>query len=190
MKKLKIGKNVKRTPGGGMGLKKDTNWTLIPGSARDIDAVRERCRRLVRRRAMVSAGVAAVPIPGLDVVSDLRLFSMLIDDINQEFGLSEQQIERLQPRFKLIAYEAALGVGGMLVGKLVTREVVMQVLRRTGFKTVARQATKLVPLAGQLASAGIGFMAFRQIGYQHVEACAKVAQELIAAGVHRPNGIT
>jgi uncharacterized protein (DUF697 family) len=187
MKKLKIGKNAQLTPGGAMTFKKDTNWTLVPASARDIEAVRERCRRLVRRRAMVSAGVAAVPIPGLDVVSDLRLFSLLIDDINQEFGLSQQQIERLQPRFKLIAYEAAISVGGMLVGKLVTREVVMHVLRRTGFKTVARQATKLVPLAGQLASAGIGFVAFRQIGYQHVEACARVAQELITAGVHRPS---
>lgn len=168
-----------------MRSKKDTNWTLLPASQNDISTVRERCRQLVRRRAMVSAGMAAVPVPGLDIVSDLRLFSLLIDDINQEFGLSEQQIERLQPKFRLIAYEAALGVGGMLVGKLVTREVVMQVLRKTGFKTVARQASKLVPLAGQLASAGIGFYAFRQIGYQHVDACVRVAQELLAAGVHR-----
>ncbi|MEO5932712.1 MAG: hypothetical protein ABIQ08_04055, partial [Duganella sp.] len=68
-----------------MGLKNNTNWTLVPGTVRDIDAVRERCRKLVRRRAMVSAGVAAVPIPGLDVVSDLRLFALLIDDINHEF---------------------------------------------------------------------------------------------------------
>lgn len=165
--------------------KKDTNWTLVPASAPDIAAVRERCRQLVRRRAMVSAGMAAVPLPGLDIVSDLRLFTLLIDDINQEFGLSAEQIERLQPKFRLIAYEAALGVGGMLVGKLVTREVVMQLLRKTGFKVAARQAGKLVPLAGQLASAGIGFYAFRQIGYQHVEACARVARELLAAGVHR-----
>ncbi|SDG92714.1 MULTISPECIES: hypothetical protein [unclassified Duganella] len=168
-----------------MRSKKDTNWTLLPASQSDISIVRERCRQLVRRRAMVSAGMAAVPVPGLDIVSDLRLFSLLIDDINQEFGLSEQQIERLQPKFRLIAYEAAIGVGGMLVGKLVTREVVKQVLRKTGFKTVAQQASKLVPLAGQLASAGIGFYAFRQIGYQHVDACARVAQELLAAGVHR-----
>ncbi len=168
-----------------MSSKKDTNWALVPASERDIAAVRERCRQLVRRRAMLSAGVSAVPVPGLDVVSDLRLFALLIDDINQEFGLSAEQIERLQPKFRLIAYEAAIGVGGMLVGKLVTREVVLQLLRRTGLKAVARQASKLVPLAGQLASAGIGFFAFRQIGYQHVEACAKVAQELLSAGVHR-----
>lgn len=166
-----------------MGLKTNRDWTLVPGTVGDIAAVRERCRKLVRRRAMVSAGMAAVPIPGLDVVSDLRLFSLLIDDINHEFGLSEEQIERLQPKFKLIAYEAAIGVGGMLVGKLLTREVVLQTLRRTGVKTAARQASKMVPLAGQLAAAGIGFLAFRQIGYQHVEACAKVAATLVTAGV-------
>lgn len=172
-----------------MGLKSNTNWTLVPGTARDIDAVRERCRKLVRRRAMVSAGVAAVPIPGLDVVSDLRLFALLIDDINHEFGLSEEQIERLQPKFKLIAYEAAIGVGGMLVGKVVTREVVTQLLRRTGMKLAARQAGKMVPLAGQLAAAGIGFFAFRQIGYQHVEACAKVAAKLVTAGVAQDGAV-
>lgn len=169
-----------------MGLKKDTNWTLVPGTQRDIDAVRERCRALVRRRAMVSAGVAAVPIPGLDIISDMRLFANLIEEVNQQFGLSQEQIERMHPRFRMIAYQAAVGIGSMLVGKVVTREVIMHVLRRLGVKTATKQVTKLVPLAGQLASAGIGFVAFRQIGYQHVEACATVAQELLKAGIARP----
>jgi uncharacterized protein (DUF697 family) len=167
-----------------MGLKKDTNWILVPGTERDLEQVRQRCRRLVRRRAMVSAGVAAVPIPGLDVVSDLRMFALLIDDINQEFGLSAEQIGRMQPKFKLIAYEAAIGVGGMLVGKLVTREVIIKLLKHTGLKSVTRQASKFVPFAGQMVSAAIGFAAFRQIGYQHVDACTAVAQELLTAGVH------
>jgi uncharacterized protein (DUF697 family) len=160
---------------------KSTDWTLIPGSAKDIEQVRERCRRLVRRRAAISAGVSAVPIPGVDVVSDLGLFTLLINDINQEFGLTPEQIERLQPKYKLIAYEAAVGVGGMLVGKLVTRELVLMLLKRTGMKIFVKQAARLVPLAGQLVSAAIGFTVFRQIGYQHVEACATVAQELLVA---------
>lgn len=163
----------------------ETDWTLIPGSAKDIELVRERCRRLVRRRAMFSAGVAAVPIPGLDVVSDLGLFARLIDEVNREFGLTHEQIERLHPRFKLIAYEAAVGVGGMMVGKLITRGLMLELLKRTGVKAAARQASKLVPLAGQIASAAIGFAAFRQIGYQHVDACAVVAGELLVA---RPAG--
>ena len=161
------------------------DWIVLPSSEADIDAVRERCRRLVRRRAAVSAGVAAVPIPGVDVVSDLRLFTQLIDDVNHEFGLSPAQIDRMQPKLKLIAYEAAVSLGGMLVGKVVTREVVAAVLKRSAGKMAAKQAGKLVPIAGQLASATIGFFAFRQIGYQHVEACAKVARQVLVAGQHR-----
>ncbi|WP_229427737.1 hypothetical protein [Pseudoduganella buxea] len=143
--------------------------------------MRERCRRMVRRRAVVSAGVSAVPIPGIDIVSDLKLFTQLIDDVNREFGLTPEQVEKLQPKYKLIAYQAAVSVGGALVGRLVTRDMVVKLLQRTGKKIVARQASKFVPLAGQVTSAAIGFFAFRQIGYQHVEACARVAQELLTA---------
>ena len=159
---------------------------LVPFNDAELERVREQCRKLVRNKALRSAGMSALPIPGVDLVSDLTMFANVVEEVNLAFGLTPAQIERLQPRLKIIAYQAIGSIGGMLVGKLVTREVVMQLLRRTGFKAVARQASKLVPLAGQLASAGIGFVAFRQIGYQHVDACAKVAQELITAGVHRP----
>lgn len=159
----------------------ENDWTLLPSSPKEIEETRQRCRRLVRRRAAMSAGVAAVPIPGMDVAADLRLFTMLIDDVNREFGLSADQIDRLQPKFRLIAYEAAISIGGMLVGKVITKELVLTLVRRSGVKLLARQATKIVPLAGQAASAAIGFFAFRQIGYQHVDACAKVAQELLMA---------
>jgi len=160
-------------------------WILIPASQPELEQVRQRCRRMVRRRAMFSAGVAAVPIPGIDVVSDLSLFARLIDDVNREFGLTPDQIEQLQPRLKVIVYEAAIGVGGMLVGKLVTRELLLHLLKRSGIKAVVKQAARLVPLAGQLVSAGIGFAVFRQIGYQHVEACAAVAQQVLASDAAR-----
>lgn len=159
----------------------DNGWELLPSSEKDIADVRERCRRLVRRRAALSAGMAAVPIPGVDVISDLKLFTQLIDEVNSAFGLTPEQIERLQPQFRMIAYEAAMSVGGMLVGKLITRDLMVKLLAKSGKKMVAKQASKVVPLAGQVASAAIGFFAFRQIGYQHVDACAKVAQELLAA---------
>jgi len=165
--------------------KKEPDWTLIPASQRDIAHVRERCRKLVRRRAALSASVSALPVPGLDIVSDIRLFGLLIEDINREFGLTGEQIERLRPEFKLLAYEAAAGIGGMLIGKVVTRELLARMLARGGVKQVARQAGKLVPIAGQLMSAALSFVLFRQIGYQHVEACARVAQALLVAGANQ-----
>lgn len=160
-----------------------SQWTVMPANDKDVERVREHCRRMVRRRAVISAGVSAVPIPGVDVLSDLSLFAMLIDDVNQAFGLSPEQVKLLQPRYRLIAYEAAVGMGGMMVGRLVTRELVLQAFKRTGMKSLAKTAARFVPIAGQIASAAIGFGVFRAMGYQHVDACAAVVRQMLAAEV-------
>jgi len=157
------------------------DWEVLPDDEKAIVDVRERCRRLVRRRAAISAGVSAVPIPGVDILSDLSMFKRLVDEVNKEFGLTPEQVDRLQPRHKKLAYEVALGMGGMMVGKFVTRQLLLQVLKRSGLKLFAKSATRFVPIAGQLASAAIGFTVFRKLGYEHVEACTRVAQELAAA---------
>jgi uncharacterized protein (DUF697 family) len=157
------------------------DWTLIPGKQDDIEQVRERCRRMVRKRATMAAGFSALPVPGLDVVSDLSLFARLVDEVNKAFGLSADQVERLHPKLRLMAYEAAVGVGGMLVGRFVTRELLLKVFRKAGVKIASKTVAKLVPIAGSVVSAAIGFAMFRQLGYQHVEACARVARELIPA---------
>ena len=151
---------------------------LLPLSGDDIDRVRERCRALVRKRAAISAGVSAIPIPGVDMVSDLASFASMVEDINRDFGLTPAQIEALQPHMRVATYQAMAALGGTLVGKIVTRELVLKLLQKSGAKLAAKSATKIVPLAGQIAAAAIGFALFRQMGYQHVEACARVAQEV------------
>jgi len=155
---------------------------LAPPSGEDIARVRQRCLRLVRKRAAIAAGVAAVPLPGIDVLTDLTTFALLVEEINQAFGLTPRQVERLHPRLRVLVYEAAAGVGGMLVGKFVTRGLALRLFRREGAKVAAKTVAKLVPLAGQTVSAAISFALFRKLGNQHVEACVKVVREVEAAG--------
>jgi uncharacterized protein (DUF697 family) len=164
-----------------MGKSVSADWTLIPGTGQDIEKLREHCRRMVRRRALIAAGVSSVPIPGVDVMSDLSLFTMLVNDVNKAFGLSHEQVQRLQPQFRLIAYQGAVGMGGMMVGRLITRELVIALFKRAGLKMFAKSAARVVPIAGQIASAAIGFTVFRKLGYEHVDACALVARELMVA---------
>jgi uncharacterized protein (DUF697 family) len=152
---------------------------LLPMTNEDIGRVRERTRALVRKRAAISAGISAVPIPGVDVVADLTSFASMVEDINRDFGLTPEQIEALQPHMRIVTYQAMAALGGTLVGKLVTKELVLKLLQKSGTKLAAKSAAKIVPLAGQIASAAIGFALFRQMGYQHVEACARVAQEVM-----------
>lgn len=154
----------------------------VPVSGAEIDITRVRCLGLVKKRAAMSAAVAAVPVPGLDVLADITGFAALVDEINAEFGLTQKQIERLHPRLRVIAYKAAASVGGMLVGKLVTRGVVLRLFRRVAGRMAVKTTAKMVPLAGQIASAAIGYTLFKRMGEQHVEACARVARELDRAG--------
>ena len=159
--------------------KSDNGWTLVPSTQEEIEKVRHRCRRIVMRRAAISASVSALPIPGLDIATDLGLLTRSIEEINLEFGLTPSQIDRLRPQLKLVAYETLVGMGGVLAGKLVTRELVLQLLKRSGMKILTKHAARIVPVAGQIVSAAIGFAAFRTIGNQHIDACVQIAGELV-----------
>jgi len=154
----------------------------VPVSGADIETTRARCLALVKKRAAMSAAVAAVPIPGLDLLADITGFATLVDEVNAEFGLTQKQIERLHPRLRVIAYKAAASVGGMLVGKLVTRGVVARLFQRVAGRMAIKTTAKVIPVAGQIASAAIGYTLFKRMGSQHVEACVKVARELEMAG--------
>jgi uncharacterized protein (DUF697 family) len=162
---------------------KDAELALLPVSSEDIERVRERCRGLVRKRAAISAGVSVIPVPGVDIVADLSSFAVMVEEINRAFGLSPEQIDRLQPRMRIAAYQAVAAIGSTLVGKIVTKELVLKVLQKSGAKLAAKSAAKIVPLAGQVASAAIGFALFRQMGYQHIDPCPGVGRVVAAARV-------
>ena len=163
-------------------------WTVVPSTPKDIELIRKKCRRLVMRRAAISAGVSAVPIPGLDIVSDLSLLATLIEDINTEFGLTPAQIDRLQPKRRIAAYEMIVSMGSVMVGKVVTKALIGRLLQRTGMKILVKHSARLVPLAGQVVAAGIGFATFRAIGNQHIEACTSVAAELMTVASEPARG--
>ena len=125
------------------------DWAVVPATTREIDAVVRYCRRLVSQRALMAAGVAVVPLPGIDWVTDVAVLMKLIPDINHAFGLTPEQIERLAPDRQVVVYKAISAGGGLLIGRLVTRELVMGVLRLVGVRLTTQQAAKFVPIAGQ-----------------------------------------
>ena len=136
------------------------------------------CRRLVRKRALLAAGVAAVPVPGLDWATDIGILLRLIPQINMAFGLTEAQIERLAPERRIAVYKAVSAGGSLLIGKLITRELVIRALQMVGIRLTTQQAAKFVPLAGQAVSALLTYSALKSICDLHIKQCLSVAQQL------------
>ena len=144
----------------------------------DLDHITRRCRKLVNQRALMAAGVAMVPIPGLDWLTDLGVLLQVMPQINAAFGLSPEQIERLAPDRRVVVYKAISAGGGMLVGKVVTQDLLIKVLKMVGMRLSAQQAAKYVPLAGQAVSAALTYSALRYVCNQHIRQCAAVARLL------------
>jgi hypothetical protein len=140
-----------------------------------VDAVR-RSRKLLNRRALVGAVAGTIPVPGLDWAVDAALLSRLVPAINAEFGLTPQQLDAL-PAHKRDQVEKALAmVGSLLVGKFVTRDLILRLAQKAGMRLTTRQAAKYVPIAGQAMSAVMGYTAIRYLGEEHIKDCVRVAQ--------------
>lgn len=134
---------------------------------------------------MLAAGVALLPVPGLDWLTDIGVLMKLLPEINAAFGLSPGQIERLSPQHRLLAYKAISAVtasGGLLIGRVITRDAVLHLLALVGVRLTTQQAAKYVPIAGQAVSAALTYSALRYVCEQHIRQCLQVAQQLQLAG--------
>jgi hypothetical protein len=156
----------------------EADWVVMPATDAAIEQTAERCRKLVTQRAMIAAGVAMLPVPGLDWVTDVGMLVKLLPMINAEFGLSPAQVEQLAPDRRLVFFKVATTGGGMLVGRIVTRELVMTMLRLVGVRLTTQQAAKYVPIAGQVVSAALTFSALKYVCEQHIRQCMEVARQL------------
>lgn len=153
-----------------------TALQLAEGNALLEDAVR-RSRKMLNRRALVGAAASAVPVPGLDWAVDAALLSRLIPAINAEFGLTPAQLDLLPAHKREQVQKALALVGSVLVGKFVTRDLVIRMAQALGKRLTVQQVSKYVPLAGQAVSAVMGYTALRYLGEEHIKDCVRVAQE-------------
>lgn len=150
-----------------------------PATLADLNLLRSECLQLVRRRAGISAGVAVVPLPGLDMLADVAVFSDMLETISRRFGLSETDIARLDPQSRRYVTLAAGRVGSELIGKLVSRQLASLVLRKMGARWLGKTALRFVPLAGQAVAAGISYQIVARLGRKHSDDCYTVARALL-----------
>ena len=156
----------------------DPAWEVLPAQGNDLQTVADRCRQMVRRRALLAAGVAMVPLPGLDWLTDVGILVELLPRINAAFGLTPDQIDRLAPDRRIVVYKAISAGGGMLIGRVVTRDLVLWMLKLVGVRLTTQQAAKFVPIAGQAVSAALTYSALRYVCEQHIRQCMEVSRQL------------
>ncbi len=155
---------------------------VLPRSQIELDEAVKRAKSIATRRAALASAASLVPLPGLDIAVDIAAVMRLIPAINREFGLAPDQIELLSPGRQLLVYKSMVAIGGVLIGKLVTKEIAIEVLKTVGVRMTAKQVGKYVPIAGQALSVALGFGAMKYVGHQHIKDCRRVVEFTLAGG--------
>ncbi|WP_309246620.1 hypothetical protein [Ramlibacter montanisoli] len=73
--------------------------------------------------------------------------------------------------------KATAVVGSLVIGKFITRELVIRTAAAVGKRLTVKRAAKFVPFAGQALSALIGYTAIRYLGEEHIRDCVQVCRE-------------
>ncbi|MBE0399551.1 hypothetical protein EI168_05435 [Halomonas sp. FME1] len=144
-------------------------------SLEELEKVKKSCYSMVTKSSTLSAGAAVIPIPGLDLGSDVTLLLRLIPKINDKFGLTPEQIENLDTESKIMVMTAISNVGSKMAGKYITKKLVLSLLQKMGVKMVAKGTTKFVPFIGSAVAGGISFTSMKYIGNRHIEDCYQIA---------------
>jgi hypothetical protein len=140
--------------------------------------LRRQCVAMARRRAGLSALASFVPLPGIDLITDVAVLMALLADISHRFGLTEAQIEALSPSRKALAYKLTTAAGGFLATRMATSRIFMTVLQRAGFRLGIMEATRFAPIIGQAIAAAIAYFTLTRIARRHIEECAEIAGKL------------
>ena len=143
----------------------------------DMQAAVKRSRKMLHKRALLAGAASAVPIPGLDWAVDAAMLSKLIPEINKEFGLTPQQLDSLNPKKREQVQKAVAMVGSVLIGKLISKDLVIAAATKIGMRLTTKQLAKYVPFAGQIVAATVGYAAIRYLGEEHMKDCIRVAQQ-------------
>ncbi|MBK8890112.1 MAG: hypothetical protein IPN75_06780 [Dechloromonas sp.] len=155
----------------------DAAWADARAS-NPTEALRQECRAMARRRAALAAATSLIPIPGIDLATDLALMTRLINRINEHFGLSEEQIGRLSSQRQALVYRLLAGAGGTLAARLTTPVLIGRIVRIVGLRLTTMQAARLVPIAGQVVAAGIGYWSVNTVAMRHIAHCERIVGEL------------
>ncbi|MBW4581689.1 MAG: hypothetical protein KME42_19130 [Tildeniella nuda ZEHNDER 1965/U140] len=75
-------------------------------------------------------------------------------------------------------------MGNQMLGKVLTKQLIMQVLKKVGVRLAAKQVAKYIPIAGQAVSATLSFAAMKYVCNSHIDDYYKIAQRVITQIEH------
>jgi hypothetical protein len=142
-----------------------------------VDQMAAQLKTRLFRKILWGSAASLIPLPLVDLAVDVALLSNILTDIHQTFGLTPKQLEALDPGKRHRTFAAIQWVGNRAIGQVITGTIVKRLISGMGLKLTAGQITKIVPVAGQIASAALNYGTLRHIINVHIDDCVAVVKQ-------------
>lgn len=150
----------------------------------DLEALDKACvsaRAMVNKRAVTSGLASAVPGALVGASADVALLMNMLPQINRMFGLDPEQIDELDEQGREQVTKLIGTVGSQLIGRAITKEVIVAILKAVGLRGLVKNAATFVPFVGSAVGGAMGYGMMRYVGNRHIDECYNVVRDYLDA---------
>jgi hypothetical protein len=79
----------------------------------------------------------------------------------------------------MMIYSLIVTLGTQMAGKVITKQIIVTILKKFGVKLAAKQIAKFVPIIGQATAFTISAAAMKYVGDAHIDECYRLSQQII-----------
>ena len=138
---------------------------------------------IISLRAWAAAANGINPIPGLDIAADIAILTNLSKEIQDLYGLGENNLPALNRRINRSPKANSIKTGiTAFASKFILKEGIALLLKRLASRVAVKGVVKYIPFIGQAAAAGIGYKLTHSFGEDLLEDANKIAKEVLDAG--------
>ncbi|XP_078268205.1 interferon-inducible GTPase 5-like [Rhinoraja longicauda] len=163
------------------GIKKDALlMSLASTTLQIVEQKRAQLKKRIKKLATVLGAVAALSIPGLSVVVDLRMIVNAILDFRKSLGLDDTSLQRLANVANKPVECLKAEVTTPLVGEINTEFVKQMLLpSRAGAVSVAEMALNTIPVFGSVFGAASAFAKTKKLLTAALDELVENAQRVV-----------
>lgn len=134
----------------------------------EIEQLEAEALDLVISKARYSAIAAALPIPFLDIGTDMKLINEITDEVEEIFNIEHDEVSKHTDDMKTKAAVMVTSMGGEYIAR---KSIGFAVNRISKKKRPTTGSFGVVPIVTQGATALISYFLMKKLGTDHIEKC-------------------
>ena len=137
-----------------------------PVTTENLKHKKSEAQGLVKKKAMISSVASALPIPLIDIGTDMKLMNDIHGEIEDIFEIEHEDVSSTNDDLMTRGWVMATSVGSDVVRSKLTPFLFRRISKKKKFSRFG-----LVSIVGRALGAGVSYLLMKKLGNDHIEHC-------------------